>query len=221
MEYGLKIRGDHGIYQIDGSHVTLSLQSIADLTVPQTTGSASMNAGGIVKYKAGEFDVFIPESFIHFPKEGVIQGESDIRNKRAFNCRVYSFSSTPKVWHPSKYGLSVRNSSGFEIFNSTWLPLKIVRVLKISADVYNRRRVTIDIPSGRKYAVSWAGGCEYIYAGNGNSEWFFADMFMISTSQIIFEPSKSYQFRQASGADDTTLLEGDIYALIVDVTHYE
>ncbi|WP_434523868.1 hypothetical protein [Photorhabdus asymbiotica] len=169
VNHGFQLTGDHGIFQIDGTHQNICL---ADVFSVQGTGgvvydSADVDSGRITKLPL----IFVNTSTIiaiDCDNWAQISADSMIQPIHAekVNAKIYAFSDKPNNWYKSNMGLSIRNDQNIEVYNSNWAIMKIVDVFNISyVESWSYK-----IPAGKKYAFVVLSGNVEVSIRNHDGE---------------------------------------------------
>lgn len=221
MGYGLQVRGEHGILQIDGLYKNMSLYKKATFSLPGgSEGSSSWGEYG--KWVHYPFTAppesllaFIPSQYcvVNFDLGGIEQ----LYGSPAGQCEIFCFTGDNTHYFQSTYGVQVRNPNTLqEVFNSNWVILRIVDVFNLEGGASGWKYT---IPNGKKYAIAVGGGMKK-YTTNGERMYGDSTCFKISDNTFHIDVLReSWWYRDEDEKAYTASLFG-LSILIIDVTGY-
>lgn len=240
--HGLRVVGTHGIAQIDSEYKNLHLINKQSLTIP--SGTASPRKTGAVQYVRQRADSIIAvEKMTDFNNsdnsviviteilwdssagggagtQTVLIGSSNVNT--AISVNVYEFANIDVSGGGSGHGLRVFNAIGQIVFDSKYMPMRVVGYNRTDAAFGSTPIIRLPI-SGRRFAVAIPEQFQQNSAYTTSRQWSYGGVRQEqSGSDFIFHHSYADDvFYGASNAGSGYAYFSNAKSmLILDVTNF-
>ncbi|MCU6236751.1 hypothetical protein KWH75_06670 [Morganella morganii] len=218
-QHGFQLRGSHGILQVDGRYQNMNVTMKESIVAP---GGYSVNNSYMRKGCVTTLKMPLPPTTTIMAVDSdnwVRMDDGNIEQEAGAgtaNITVYGFGTDQRKWFDSKFGLSVRNEIGQEVYNSNWAVMKVVNFFNLGF-IKNWR---FKIPPGKKYAAVVNGGrVAYEMGGYDGTGMWHEFRRNGDTIEIRYNEDAMWWFRDD---DEFSFVAQDIdlSVIIIDVTGY-
>ncbi|GAA0353219.1 hypothetical protein L9H26_19230 [Morganella psychrotolerans] len=225
MAIGAFIKGESGVFQVDGENQAINLKNVQRIKLKggDLKAGTSGKQGYYTEFptKAHKDTSLIAVDSPTWVRVGGLSSYKENRNGRlsqplwvdAGDCICYEFGGGGFDWHKSKYGMSIRNKDGIEVFNTNWEMMKILDQFFLSpVENFNYQ-----IPPGKKVAAFMGGGLQGQWGDGAFSS--YSCYFMRRNGQTIEFRYKDATI-QSGPWEGNELLYYPLFIIIIDVTDY-